>query len=125
MGGDECLSGGGKSRSRCFGLLRGTVFFPFPRTGGTAGDRRFLYTRNGVLEADALPDPPWLSRALSFSAAATTSADESAGRFDGLLGGSSFGAGYSFCKGYDGDGDTAEDPVELEDRLICRLSFSI
>jgi hypothetical protein len=84
----------------------------------------FLYTRNGVLEA-TLPDPPRLNRVLSFIAAATTSADDSARRFDRLLGCGSFGATYSIRKEHDGDGDTAEGPVELEDRLICRLSCSM
>ena len=121
LGGDECLLGERESRTRCPGSLCGVV----PRTRSTGGDwRRLLYTRNGVAEAD---NPPWLSRALSFNAAATTSAaDDSAGRFDGLLGCGFFGAGYSFRnEGHDGDGDAVEGPAELEDRLICRLSFSM
>lgn len=86
--------------------------------------RCLLYGRNGVLEADALLDPPWLSRALSFSAAATTSAaDDSAGRFNEVWAGGSFGAGYSLRNEHDGDGDAAEGSTEQEDRLICRLSF--
>ena len=88
--------------------------------------RCLLYGRNGVLEADALLDPSLLSRALSFNAAATTSAaDDSAGRFNGLRAGGSFGAEYSLCNEHDGDGDAAEGSTEQEDRLICRLSLSM
>jgi hypothetical protein len=84
----------------------------------------FLYNHNSVLEA-TLPDPPRLNRVLSFIAAATTSADDSMRRFDGLLGCGSFGATYSIHKEHDGDGDTAEGLVKLEDQLICSLSCSM
>jgi hypothetical protein len=89
--------------------------------------RCLLYGRNGVLEADALLGPSWLSRALSFNAAATTSADDSvsAGRFNGVWAGGSVGAGYSLRNEHDGDDDAAGGATELEDRLICRLSFSM
>ena len=126
IGGDECFVGERESRFRCPGsLLGGAVLFLFPRGRVTTVDRRLLYMRNGVLEADAILDPPWLSRALSFNAAATTSADDSAGRFDGLKGWDSFDAGYSLRNEHDGDGDAAEGSAEPEDRLICRLSFSM
>jgi len=127
MGGDECLWGECESRFRCPGSLRGgaVLLFLFPRGRVATADRRLLYMRNGVLEAGAIPDPPWLSRALSFNAAATTSADDSAGRFDGLMGCGSFDVGYSLRNEHDGDGDAAEGSAEPEDRLICRLSFSM
>jgi hypothetical protein len=105
-------------------LSRALLFIAAATTSADDSAGRFnglLYTRNGVL-ADALPDPLWLSRELSLIAAATISADDSAGRFDGLLGCSSFDAAYNFREGYDGDGDTVEGPVELEDRLISRFS---
>src|SRR6266404_3102368 len=77
MGGDECLSGDIESRRpRCPGSLRGAACFPFTRTGVAGADRRFWYTRSGVPNAGALPDPPLISRALSFIAAATASAED-------------------------------------------------
>jgi hypothetical protein len=126
MDGDEGLLGESESsRSRCLGSLRGTVFSLFPRSKVAVSGRCLLYGRNGVLEADALLDHSWLSRALSFNAAATTSADDSADRFNGVWTGGSLGAGYSLLDEHDCDSEAAEGAAELEDRLICRLSFSI